>query len=116
MRNKPVDTVHGAPDESRLKQLSVNADVFEQKAAHACVRVWWSGLIYPTGSTYLIRLKKKGVIFSQQINQSAFVFFLKPNTSSLVRPHFTVWRLYALNGPGIFRILRESHEISQIAP
>lgn len=47
MRNKPVDTVHGAPDESRLKPLSVNVDVFEQKAAHACVGVWRSGLIYP---------------------------------------------------------------------
>lgn len=32
MRNKPVDTVHGAPDESRLKQLLVNVDGFEQKA------------------------------------------------------------------------------------
>lgn len=29
MRNKPVDTVHGAPDESHMKQLLVNVDVFE---------------------------------------------------------------------------------------
>lgn len=63
MRNKPVDTVHGAPDESRLKQLSVNVDVFEPQAAHACVRVWWSGLIYPTGSKHLIRQKKKCHLF-----------------------------------------------------
>lgn len=75
MRNKPVDTVHGAPDESRLKQLSVNVDVFEQRAAHACVRVWRSGLIYPTGSTYLIRLKKTRVIFFQQFKPIGILFF-----------------------------------------
>lgn len=39
MRDKPVETVHGAPDESRLKQLSVNVDVFEQKGPRVRSRV-----------------------------------------------------------------------------